>query len=118
MEGVVEQKQKEAFVHEVYARALRQAPIREAFELGRCTQEKTRIQTSGPSDATFWTIWRPRSEDINLEFMLPPLLPDKDPALGMKFRKSWYIVGRWDVEQEKPFEHYLREYALTDLDNK
>jgi hypothetical protein len=38
-----------------------------------------------------------------------------DPALVLCVLKRWYLVTTWEIEEERPFEHYLREFSLGSL---
>lgn len=41
-----------------------------------------------------------------------------DPAMILRVRGKNYLVQTWKVDDEQPFEHYLREYSIGDLKGK
>lgn len=62
-------------------------------------------------------IWIPTPE--SLDVVVTKSTPIKrDPAMILTARGNRYLVKTWQVDDEEPFEHYLREYSLTDLKGK
>ena len=61
-------------------------------------------------------LWIPRDEDLNVKVTVPTP-PDPDPALVLAYKSHFFLVDLWDITEEKPFQHYLREYAgIVNLD--
>ena|SRR3989344_1086434 len=52
--------------------------------------------------------WIPSYEELNLKV---EKIKDKDPILIAALYDRNYLVAKWDVAGEKPFEHYLQEFT-------
>ncbi len=107
----VKATEAEAFLHEVYAGALRERILRQTINLVRHTGNE-RKNIFDPSQARLDILWRPKPGEINFNLNLPP---DRDPALVMEFREQNYVVTTWDVDRELSFRHYLKEFELPGL---
>ena len=90
-------------------------PVRSALNrFVKCftlTGSSFELEYNDPAKAQFNIIWRPMPEQ--LKAYLPPL-PERvrrDPALMLEFPQSLYLVKKWNVEGEQPFEHILKEYG-------
>lgn len=59
-------------------------------------------------DGKLQILWIPRDEDLRIEVQR---IPDPDPALMLSYKDTLFLVDKWNTKDEKPFEHYLREYA-------
>lgn len=53
-------------------------------------------------------LWIPRDEELRVQVQR---IPDPDPALMLSYKNTLFLVDKWNTKGEKPFEHYLREYA-------
>ncbi len=65
-------------------------------------------------------IWIPTPESLNVSVdeKLIQRRKDLDPAMILKVRGNNYLVQTWKVDDEEPFEHYIREYSIGDLKGK
>ena len=53
--------------------------------------------------------WIPRDKDLYIE---AKMRPDPDPILIGSIHGVDYLIHRWNVQGEEPFEHYLGEFKL------
>ena len=65
-------------------------------------------------------IWIPTPESLNVKVKEELIKPRKnlDPAMILKVRRNSYLVKTWNVDDEEPFENYLREWSTGDLKGK
>lgn len=65
-------------------------------------------------------IWIPAPESLNVSVDQKLIQKRKviDPAMILKVRGKNYLVQTWRVDDEQPFEHYLREFSIGDLKGK
>ncbi|MBW3017816.1 hypothetical protein KY325_01515, partial [Candidatus Woesearchaeota archaeon] len=73
------------------------------------------------SEPEVGAIWIPTPESLDLkvtEEIIERRPKDIDPAMILKLRGKNYLVKTWKVDDEEPFEHYLREYSIGDLKGK
>jgi hypothetical protein len=63
-----------------------------------------------PPVPEFHAIWIPTAESLNVTIETPP---KRDPALVLAVGNRSYLVTTWEIDQEKPFEHYLREFTAS-----
>lgn len=61
-------------------------------------------------DPEFGALWIPAPHHFELE--IKPLPQPIDPALVMCVRKRLYLVDTWRIEEEMPFERYIREFTV------
>jgi len=61
---------------------------------------------SGKGSLDMTMYWIPSVEELHIEVETI----DRDPFIVGKLYGKHYLIARWDVEGEKPFEHYLREF--------
>lgn len=61
-------------------------------------------------------LWIPRDEDLAVDIEIPRQ-PDPDPALVLGYRSHYFLVDKWNIKEERPLDHYLREYSgIVNLD--
>ena len=65
-------------------------------------------------------IWIPTPESLNVTVTekLIRKRKDLDPAMIITARGKKYLVQTWRVDDEEPFEHYIREFTTGDLKGK
>ena len=66
-------------------------------------------------------IWIPTIDSFSFkvtEKLIPPKRKIVDPAIVLSARGNTYLVQTWNIHEEEPFEHYLREYTTGPLKNK
>jgi hypothetical protein len=68
--------------------------------------------TPNPARSMLNILWIPTSENIEFKVLEPPI-KSKDPALVIDWENCLYLVAKWNVEHEEPFEHYLNEYEIS-----
>lgn len=63
---------------------------------------------------TLETMWIPTVSSINVKVDVQNIPKPKryDPALLMKHRDRYYLVGMWEIKEELPFEGILREFTV------
>lgn len=70
-----------------------------------------------PEVGAIW-IPTPESLSVSVDEKIIQRRKDLDPAMILKARGKHYLVQTWRVDDEEPFEHYLREYSVGDLKGK
>src|SRR3989344_190555 len=70
-----------------------------------------------PEVGAIW-IPTPESLSVGIDEKLIQKRKDLDPAMILKVRGNSYLVQTWRVDDEEPFEHYIREYSIGDLKGK
>lgn len=58
----------------------------------------------------FVALWIPKEEHFNFKIIVEP--KPIDPALVLKYRDEMYLIDTWQIKEEKPFEHYLKEFGI------
>ena len=58
--------------------------------------------------------WIPRPQDLDIEVEII----DKDPFIAANAYDRHFLVTRWDVEGEMPYEHYLHEFGIPKRTSK
>lgn len=56
-------------------------------------------------------VWIPGEKHMAVEITKLP--EPKDPALVLLVGQFAYLVDFWQIEDERPFEHYLREFSIS-----
>jgi len=100
-----------AYSHEVCADALRNKSIRNYL----ATQIRTPEKITELVEPSLAVIWKPRLEDLSVEVETTEEVIetyDPDPALLLRFNKDYYLIATWDIPEEEPLDHYLREFKI------
>ena len=65
-------------------------------------------------------IWIPTPESLSVNVDQKIIEPRKnlDPAMVLKVGGNTYLVQTWTVDEEEPFDHYLRKYSTGGLKGK
>lgn len=65
-------------------------------------------------------IWIPKPESLNVSVDERLIQRRKvvDPAMILKVKGKSYLVQTWMVDDEQPFEHYLKEFTMGDSKGK
>lgn len=65
---------------------------------------------------TLETMWIPTLDSVKVKVNTENIPAPKsyDPALLLKHRGRYYLVGLWDIKEELPFEGILREFTVGD----
>ena len=106
------QAYREALSH--YHRTV--ADILENPSIGEIVMQKNLL-----AEPEIGAIWIPTPESLDLkvtEEIINKRPKDIDPAMILKLKDKNYLVKTWQVDDEEPFEHYLREYSTGDLKGK
>lgn len=65
---------------------------------------------------TFEIMWIPTPESLNITVSTETtkiVAPTRiDPALLLKYKSRFFVVGLWDIKDELPFEGILREFSI------
>ena len=67
------------------------------------------------SYSNLYTYWIPKESELNFEIEREEI--DPDPILVSHNLGRNFLVAQWNVEEEQPYEHYLREFRDTSLAN-
>lgn len=73
------------------------------------------------SEPEMGAIWIPIPESLDLkvtEEIINKRPRIVDPAMILRLQGKSYLVKTWKVDDEEPFEHYLREYSLGEIKEK
>ena len=92
-------REAKAYFLEIYARALREEGIGQ-----RLMQDFEGFSRAGNFDMTLK--WIPRPSDLEITAQVI----EKDPLVIAQVYGKNYLVARWDVEGEEPYQHYLAEF--------
>ena len=68
---------------------------------------------------TLETIWIPAIQSLNVKVEEKVTLaprPNPDPALLLRHSGRYYLVGLWNIGDELPFEHILREFSVGSVE--
>lgn len=63
-------------------------------------------------------IWIPTIESINVKSEIKTERINLDPAMILRVRGKSFLITMWEVEDEKPIEHYIREFTTGSLKGK
>jgi hypothetical protein len=65
-------------------------------------------------------IWIPSSDSLNIAVDSKYIQKRKaaDPAMILSVQEKNYLVKTWKVDEEEPFENYLREFSISSLKGK
>ncbi|MBI4150755.1 hypothetical protein HY492_01380 [Candidatus Woesearchaeota archaeon] len=56
-------------------------------------------------------LWIPSESALHVETTVKRI--DPDPALVLRFHNDHFLVATWNIAEEEPLEHLLREYSIT-----
>lgn len=63
-----------------------------------------------------FAVWIPTLDTISVKTTIKEVKPRvKDPAMFMKVNEHYFLLATWEVDDEEPFEHFLREYSVGKL---
>ncbi len=62
-----------------------------------------------PADAELYVLWKPKPSELKTEIKQ---IIDPDPILTIAWQNRLYLVTTWQVAEEEPFMHYLKEFKL------
>ncbi len=80
---------------EIYSRALREPVVGNL------------LLKTNTGNLNMWIGWIPTPSELNIDVEVI----DRDPILiGNTFNRN-YLIAKWDIEGELPYEHYLREFS-------
>jgi len=99
----VREKARQARVDffEIYAKALKAPGIGHVL-----MKDLQRFDSKGKLQLRMYWVPDPAELEIKAEVV------DKDPFLIAEVYDKKFLVAKWDVEGELPYEHYLREFKL------
>ena len=117
----VREKAKEAiaFCHELKSRALR-VPVLgdyliayrgESYIVRSTGKEAERKMTAAvprPQTASLKVLWKPNPSELSTKLRVI----DRDPILALQWENHLYLVETWNIPEEEPFMHYLKEFKL------
>lgn len=102
-----------AFAHEVCAETLRIPTMRRYLASIASFEEKAiRVpeEIFGLTRPSLKILWKPTVESLEMEAEVQRP-KDRDPALLLHFNGDHYLVCMWNVDNEEPLGHYLREFS-------
>lgn len=83
--------------------------------LADCYAELGKIQIQGAINFEIGAIWIPTINSINVKSEVKVERLVLDPAMVLKVRDKAFLITLWEVEEEKPIEHYIREFTTGSL---
>jgi hypothetical protein len=84
--------------------------------LANCYAELGKIQIQGAINFEIGAIWIPTINAINVKSEVKvERIQNLDPAMILKVRNKAFLITMWEVEEEKPIEHYIREFTTGSL---
>lgn len=86
--------------------------------LANCYAELGKIQIQGAVNFEIGAIWIPTINSINVKSEVKVERLNLDPAMVLKVRDKSFLITMWEVEEEKPIEHYIREFTTGSLKGK
>lgn len=100
-----------AFAYEVCASTLRNpAALRNLMYHSAGENDTPEQIITDVTSPELKVLWKPNAEDLIFKLKTPEP-PNKDPALLLCFNKAHYLVTTWDIPNESPFRHYLKEFT-------
>ncbi len=97
---------REAFAlyYETCATALKRQSIGDFLQQELLSNQNELVRSA---EINFTMYWIPTPEELKITASVV----DKDPFIAAELFGRNYLIARWDVKGEKPFEHYLKEFS-------